>query len=261
MRDRHRPRDARRRAAQPASCCWRRRWPHSPSTARTTRPWTRSPAGPGSASAPCTGISRPARPCSRRSTATRSRNCARGPGPGPPRPPRRRRWRTGCAPDGVRRDQAQPDQQPDVRPGQQALRGGRCRAAPWSATQRTGCWPRAQRSGEIRPDVDATDLLRLSHALALAADCRPRTPTSRSGCCRCCSTGSVPRARRGGLVRRRPPRARRPARRVVEAPAQVGRPVLVRRAEHDRGPGGHPGRRPGSAAAGPPGRPGRPPGP
>ena len=33
-----------------------------------------------------------------------------------------------------------------------------------------GLLARAQRSGEIRPDVDATDLLRLSHALALASE-------------------------------------------------------------------------------------------
>ena len=33
-----------------------------------------------------------------------------------------------------------------------------------------GLLAEAQRSGEIRPDVDATDLLRLSHALALAGE-------------------------------------------------------------------------------------------
>jgi len=33
-----------------------------------------------------------------------------------------------------------------------------------------GLLARAQRSGEIRPDVDATDLLRLSHALAVASE-------------------------------------------------------------------------------------------
>jgi hypothetical protein len=33
-----------------------------------------------------------------------------------------------------------------------------------------GLLAEAQRSGEIRPDVDATDLLRLSHVLALAGE-------------------------------------------------------------------------------------------
>ena len=34
----------------------------------------------------------------------------------------------------------------------------------------SGLLTQAQRSGEIRPDVDATDLLRLSHALAMASE-------------------------------------------------------------------------------------------